>query len=117
MSKTLLILNGAPYGNENTYNGLRLAGSLSKRDGHEVKVFLMGDAALSAKKGQAVPKGFYNIELMLSAVTRQGGSVGVCGSCMDARGIVANELSDGLHRGSLEEVTEWTLWADKVLVF
>ena len=117
MSKTLLILNGAPYGSENTYNGLRLAGSLSKRDGHEVRVFLMGDAASSAKKGQAVPKGFYNVEIMLGTVAHQGGVVGVCGSCMDARGIVPDELAEGSHRGSLEEVTEWTLWADKVLVF
>jgi uncharacterized protein involved in oxidation of intracellular sulfur len=115
--KTLLILNGAPYGSEHTYNGLRLAGSLAKRQGEEVRVFLMGDAAGSAKKGQAVPKGFYNVENMLGAVSHQGGSVGVCGSCMDARGIVADDLAEGAHRGSLEEVTDWTLWADKVLVF
>ncbi len=117
MSKTLFILNGAPYGNENTYNGLRLAGSLSKRDGNEVRVFLMGDAASAAKKGQVVPKGFYNVENMIAAVAHKGGPVGVCGSCMDARAIVMDELMDGTHRGSLEEVTDWTLWADKVIVF
>jgi sulfur relay (sulfurtransferase) complex TusBCD TusD component (DsrE family) len=27
------------------------------------------------------------------------------------------ELAEGCHRGSLEELTNWTLWADKVLVF
>lgn len=37
MPKTLFILNDAPYGTERSYNALRLAGSLSSRDGEEVK--------------------------------------------------------------------------------
>lgn len=40
---------------------VRLAGALSRRDGSEVRVFLMGDAALTAKAGQKVPEGFYNV--------------------------------------------------------
>ena len=43
--KTLFIVNDAPYGTERCYNALRLAGSLAKRDGEEVKAFLIGDAA------------------------------------------------------------------------
>lgn len=66
--KTLLILNGAPYGDERTYNALRLAGTLSKRSDQEVCVFLMGDATLAAKSGQKVPEGFYNVQLMLGRV-------------------------------------------------
>ena len=31
--KTLFILNDAPYGSERTYNGLRVAGHLSKQEG------------------------------------------------------------------------------------
>lgn len=50
--KTLFILNDAPYGNERSYNALRLAGTLSKVEGEEVKVFLIGDAASCAKGGQ-----------------------------------------------------------------
>ena len=42
--KTLFVLNDAPYGTERSYNGLRLARSLSKMDGETVRVFLMGDA-------------------------------------------------------------------------
>ena len=45
MAKTLFILNDPPYGTERSYNGLRVAGSLAKREGEEVKVFLIGDAA------------------------------------------------------------------------
>ena len=115
--KTLFILNDAPYGNERSYNGLRLAGALSKADGEEVKVFLMGDAASCAKGGQKVPEGFYNIQLMLGRVLRNKGEVGVCGTCMDARGIAESELADGTRRGTLAELASWTQWADKVIAF
>ena len=115
--KTLFILNDAPYGTERSYNGARLAGSLSKAAGEEVKVFLIGDAAACAKRGQKVPEGFYNLELMLGRVARNGAAVGVCGTCMDARGIGETDLLDGAHRSTLAELTAWTQWADKVIVF
>ena len=115
--KTLFILNEAPYGSERTYNGLRLAGSLAKRDGEEVRIFLMGDSASCAKGNQKVPSGYYKVEDMIGMVTRRDGQVGVCGTCMDARGITEGELVEGTHRGTMEELTNWTQWADKVLVF
>ena len=40
--KTLVILNDAPYGSERTYNGMRLAGTLSRSAENEVRVFLLG---------------------------------------------------------------------------
>ncbi len=115
--KALFILNDAPYGTERSYNGLRLAGSLSKTEGEEVKVFLMGDAASCAKRGQKVAEGYYNIQIMLGRVVRNKAEVGVCGTCMDARGITDPELLDGARRSTLAELTSWTQWADKVVVF
>jgi uncharacterized protein involved in oxidation of intracellular sulfur len=115
--KTLFILNEAPYGSERTYNGLRLAGALAKREGEEVRIFLMGDSSACAKGNQKVPSGYYKVEDMVGMVTRRDGQVGVCGTCMDARGIAETELIEGTHRGTLEELTTWTQWADKVLVF
>ena len=115
--KTLFILNEAPYGSERSYNGLRLAGSLSKAEGEEVKMFLIGDAAACAKAGQKVPEGFYNIQMMLGRVVHNNGQVGVCGTCMDARGIAESELSEGTRKSTLAELTTWTQWADKVIVF
>jgi uncharacterized protein involved in oxidation of intracellular sulfur len=117
MTETLFVLNDGPYGTERSYNGLRLAGSLAKREAEEVRVFLLGDAAACAKAGQKVPQGYYNLELMLRSVTRRGGKVGVCGTCMDARGITEDELADGCHRSSMEELTDWTQQADRALVF
>ena len=117
MAKTLFILNDPPYGTERNYNALRLAGSLAKREGEQVMVFLIGDAASAGKTGQKVPQGYYNVEVMLRSVTKRGGEIGVCGTCMDARGMADGELSYATHRSSLDQLTDWTQWADTVLVF
>lgn len=115
--KTLFILNDPPYGSERSYNGLRLAGALAKREGAEVRVFLMGDAAACAKAGQKVPQGYYNLERLLRVVLQARADVGVCGSCMDARGIGEAELMQGARRSSLDELADWSVWASRVLVF
>jgi uncharacterized protein involved in oxidation of intracellular sulfur len=113
----LIIVNDAPYGAERPYNALRLAGALSRAEGTKVRVFLIGDGAACAKSGQKVPPGYYNVQNMLSAVIRHGGEVGVCGTCMDARGIAEGELAEGSRRSTLDELTRWTIEADKVLTF
>lgn len=115
--KTLFILNEPPYGTERSYNALRLAGSLAARAGEDVRVFLMADATFCAKAGQEVPNGWYNIGRMVRAVLKRGAAVGLCGSCMDARGIREDEMVEGAKRSSLEGLTDWTQWADRVLVF
>ncbi len=116
--KTLFILNGAPYGDEPTYNGLRLAAALLREPEQEVRVFLMGDAATVAKEGQRPPTGFYNLQIMLNKIVRSGADrVAVCGTCMDARGMKDEELLPGSLRGTIEKLAYWTIWADKVLVF
>jgi uncharacterized protein involved in oxidation of intracellular sulfur len=117
MAKTLFILNDAPYGTERSYNAFRLAGALSNADGEEVRMFFMGDAVSCAKSGQKVPEGYYNLELMIGKVVRAGAEIGLCGTCMDARGIRDTEVVNEAYRSTLAELTSWTQWADKVLVF
>lgn len=115
--KTLLVLNDPPYGTERSYNGLRLANALAKREGEQVRVFLMADAVGCAVAGQRTPNGYYNLERLLSAVARHGAEIGLCGSCMDARGVDEEGLVEGTRRSGLEELADWTLWADKVVSF
>ncbi|MHB8403868.1 MAG: DsrE/DsrF/TusD sulfur relay family protein [Gammaproteobacteria bacterium] len=117
MAQVLFVLNDPPYGTERSYNALRLAGALVKREGEQVRLFLLGDAASCAKANQKVPQGYYHLETMIRAVIRHGAEVGVCGTCMDARGIAEAELTEGAQRGTLEQLADWTQWADKVLVF
>ena len=115
--KILIILNDPPYGSERSYNGLRLAGSLvTKSEETDLTVFLMGDAVACAKSGQKTPNGYYNVERMLKPVVGRG-AVLLCGSCMDARGVRETEMMEGAKRSTMQELTELTLAADKVLVF
>jgi len=111
---TLFILNDAPYGTERSYNALRLARALGKEPGQTLRVFLMGDAVACAKAGQKVPEGYYNAGDMVRMV---GGEVGLCGTCMDARGLSDADMLPSARRSTLKELAEWTAAADKVLVF
>ena len=113
---TLIILNEPPYGNERSYNGLRMAKALAAKENQKVSVFLMADAVSCAKNGQNVPAGFYNIELMIKSVLRNG-EVLLCGTCMDARGVTDDEVLQGVRRSNMSELADYTLLADKVLVF
>ena len=114
--KVLVVLNDPPYGSERSYNGLRLARSLSSTDA-EVRIFLLGDAVGCAVSNQKVPEGFYHLERMLESTARHGADIGCCGTCMDARGISEERLVKGSHRSSMDELTEWVGWADKVVNF
>ncbi len=115
--KTLVVLNEAPYGSERAYNGLRLATSLAKQEGVDLNLFLIGDAVACAKSGQKAPSGYYNIQTMLGALAKRGGRIGVCGSCIDARGIGESDLVEGAHRSTMDELTAWTIEADRVITF
>ena len=103
MGSVLFILNDAPYGNERAYNGLRLAGAMTAKDGVQVRVFLMADAVGCAKAGQKVPEGYYNLQLMLGKVLRKG-EVALCGTCMDARGLREDEVIEGARRSTLAQL-------------
>ncbi|OHC26349.1 MAG: hypothetical protein A2Y50_07180 [Pseudomonadales bacterium RIFCSPLOWO2_12_59_9] len=116
MGSTLFIINDGPYGNERAYNALRLAGALCAREGQQVRVFLLADAVGCARSGQKLPQGYYNVALMLGKVLRSG-EVGLCGTCMDARGMIDADMVDGAKRSTLAQLADWTAEADKVLVF
>jgi len=114
----LLILNDSPYGSERVYNGLRLAEALQKQDPNgEVTVFLMADAVFAARAGQKTSEGYHNVERMLNRVISGSGKVLLCGTCMDARGLLEDQIMDGVTRSTMAALAEATAKADKVLVF
>jgi len=67
--------------------------------------------------GRRCPEGHYHLGQMIESAARHGAGVGCCGTCLDARGITSELLVKGAHRSSLEELTDWTLWADQVMAF
>ncbi len=115
--RVLMILNDPPYGTERSFNGLRLTRALALRDEAEVRVFLIGDAVGCAMANQKVPDGYYHVDRMIDSAARHGAEVGCCGTCLDARGITEELLTKGARRSSLDELAEWTAWADKVVTF
>ena len=113
----LFVLNDHPYESERNYNALRLATALASNENGSVRVFLIGEAVFSAVGGQAAPEGKHDIEWMLRRFAAGGRPVGVCRTCMEARGIEVPALIDCTHRSTLDELARWTEEADKVLVF
>ncbi|WP_426199285.1 DsrE/DsrF/TusD sulfur relay family protein [Pseudomonas sp. DC3200b2] len=116
MSAFLFIINDASYGSERAYNALRLAGSLSARKQAQVRVYLQSDAVSCARAGQLVPTGHYNLELVLVKILRKG-EVALCGDGMDARGMREAELVAGARRAAPGKLADWTMEAEKVLIF
>jgi len=113
----LFVLNDAPYASERAYNALRLATALTADADRTVRLFCVGEGARCAVAGQIVPEGQHDIEWMLRRFLAGVRQVGVCGTCMDARGITVEMLVEGTHRSSMDELSAWTAAADKVLVF
>ncbi|MEW6195264.1 MAG: DsrE family protein [Bacteroidota bacterium] len=116
--KILIIINDAPYGTEKAYNALRLAMNIQKENSEvELAVFLMADAVGCGIPNQNTPQGYYNIERMLKSVIMKGTKVKACGTCLDARGLSAIQLVEGVEKSNMQELTKLTLEADKVITF
>lgn len=113
----VIVANGAAYGSESLFNSLRLAIALREQDPSiTLRLFLMSDAVTAGLRGQKPAEG-YNIQQMLEILTAQGVPVKLCKTCADGRGISALPLVEGVEIGTLVELAQWTLAADKVLTF
>jgi len=119
MQTILFIINDAPYGTEKAYNALRLAMTLQKEHGGEVRIiiFLLADSVFCALPNQKTPDGLYNIERMLKSVLMKGAEVKACGGCAKARGIDELTFVKGVQLSNMKEFARWTVAADKVLTF
>jgi uncharacterized protein involved in oxidation of intracellular sulfur len=113
----LFILHDAPYGSERPYQALRLAMAMLEVEPEvEITVYLTADAVACAKRGQKTPDGYYNLERMLKPIVRKG-CVMACRQCLEARGLTADELVDGVLETRLGDLAQLVFEADKVLVY
>jgi uncharacterized protein involved in oxidation of intracellular sulfur len=116
--KALFILNDPLNGTEHCDNVLRLARALVKADpAGEVTVFLTAAAILNAKMGQKTPDGSYNLARMLKRLVMGARGALLCGTCLDAPGLIEPELVNGACGNSMGELAATTRQADKTLVF
>jgi len=119
MQKMLIIFNRVPYDNSDvTWNGLRLADTLRK-NGQEVRIFLMNDSVDMARDICKPPEGYdQDLSQMLKDLIANGVVVKVCGTCMARCGIYKNHpYFSGAEKSTMAALAEWVVDSDKVLTF
>ena len=114
----LVIINGAPYGDERMFNALRLVMALQDNPSKpDVAIFLLGDAVSGALPNQMTPQGYYNVERMFKGILHKRGTVLACSSCLQARGLMELDLVEGIEPTTMPEIASAIAAADKVLTF
>ncbi|NGE22526.1 hypothetical protein G5637_28010, partial [Klebsiella pneumoniae] len=63
------------------------------------------------------PKEGYNLKQMLEILVAQKTDIKLCKTCTDARGITELPLVDGVQVGTLAELAQWSLDAEKIITF
>lgn len=115
--KIVLIVHAAPYGSERCLSALRVATALAAHDARpEVKVFLMSDATVVGLPNQHDGAGS-GLQAMVELLAAEGVTLKLCRTCALARGLAELVLIPGVEIGTLPELAEWTLEADKVITF
>jgi len=116
MDTVTMILQDPPYGAEKVWNALRVAQALTMVESR-VNLLLLGDAVGMAKKGQDVPKGYYNLGEMLQHLIAKGAEVKTCGTGCKARGLTSEDLANGITVGIMADLARWIKDSDQVLTF
>lgn len=117
MQKILIIINAPPYGSERCLSGLRLATALAGSNAKpQVRIFLMSDATILGLPNQIDGAG-NGLQGMVEQLVGQGVDIRLCRTCALARGLGELPLIAGTTIGTLLELAEATLAADKVITF
>ena len=100
-------------------SALRLASAIAAQELETVdlRLFMMSDAVTVGLCGQTVVEAGGGLQPMLEELLRYGARIRLCRTCAHARGIVDLALIPGVAIGTLPELAEWTLAADKVICF
>jgi len=94
---------------EKAWNAFRFAVT-AKKQGHEVKVFLMGEAVEC--EGLVHPK--FNVDEQLKLFNGLGGEILACGTCLKSRQLNSTEACPV---STMIDCVNMVLWADKTVTF
>ena len=94
---------------EKAWNAFRFAVTAQKQ-GHEVKVFLMGEAV----ECQGLTHEIYNVDQQLNYFVEEGGEVLACGTCLKSRHL---EGKDACPMSTMIDCVNIVVWADKTVTF
>ncbi|MFX1503392.1 MAG: DsrE/DsrF/TusD sulfur relay family protein [Promethearchaeota archaeon] len=113
-NKTFTIVIGdGGYTVERPYTMLRFAYT-ALLEGHKINIFLVEDGIFVGKKNQD-PSTYDNIGKWMMDVISEGANVKACGVCMKARGLVEDELMEGIEKTTMNGFVEMCVEADNVL--
>ncbi len=94
---------------EKAWNAFRFA-ITAKKQGHEVKVFLMGEAV----ECEGLTHEKYNVDEQLKMFIEIGGELLACGTCLKSRQL--NEF-DACPISTMVDCVNLVVWADKTVTF
>ena len=94
---------------EKAWNAFRFA-TTARKSGHEVKVFLMGEAV----ECETLTHEKYNVAEQFKAFIDAKGIILACGTCMKSRQI---DGTKACPVSTMIDCVKMTEWADKILTF
>lgn len=94
---------------EKVWNAFRFAAT-AKKQGHEVKVFLMGEGV----ECETLTHEKFNVAEQVEAYSRAGGELLACGTCLKSRSM---EATDVCPISTMIDCVEMVEWADKTVTF
>jgi len=94
---------------EKAWNALRFANT-SLKNGHEVKVFLMGEAV----ECENLTHEKFDVAGQIKLYSEAGGEILACGTCLKSRDL---DGTDVCPISTMVDCLEMVVWADKVVTF
>ncbi len=94
---------------EKAWNAFRFAVT-AKKQGHEVKVFLMGEAV----ECEGLTHEKFNVDEQLKAFVNLGGEILACGTCLKSRQLNKTETCS---ISTMIDCVNLVVWADKTVTF
>ncbi|MBI2091541.1 MAG: DsrE family protein [Deltaproteobacteria bacterium] len=102
-----IILETKEY--EKAWNAFRFA-TASKKAGHEVKIFLMGEAV----ECENITHEKFDVAGQLKIFVESGGTILACGTCLKSRTMKATEVCP---MSMMIDCVKMVEWADRVISF
>lgn len=102
-----IILETKEY--EKAWNAFRFA-ITAKKQGHEVKLFLMGEAV----ECEGLTHEKYNVDEQLNNFISIGGEILACGTCLKSRQVYS---TDACPLSTMVDCVNVVIWADKTVTF
>ncbi|MDD3741120.1 MAG: DsrE family protein [Bacteroidales bacterium] len=94
---------------EKSWNAFRFAVT-AKKQGHDVKVFLMGEAV----ECEGLTHEKFNVDEQLKTFVSVGGEIFACGTCLKSRQL---SVSDACPISTMIDCVNLVVWADKTVTF